>query len=131
MSAELNEAQKQLLAEKCFAHVATVGADGSPQVTPVWVEFDGTHVVFNTEKKRAKVRNLEREPRVSLSVMDPANPYRYVEIRGRVVAITAEGGQESIDRLAQKYIGKEYPWNQPGDVRMVVRVLPEKVLGLG
>jgi len=132
MAAQLNEKQKALLDGKNFAYVGTVGEDGSPQVTPVWIEYDGTHVVFNTEKSRKKVKNLERDGRVSLSIADAANPYYYIEIRGKVVEITEKGGADGIDRLAKKYIGQDkYPWNKPGDVRVLVKILPEKVLGMG
>jgi PPOX class probable F420-dependent enzyme len=132
MAVQLTPQQRKLLDDKNFAWVATVGPDGAPQLTTVWVEYDGKHVVFNTEKKRAKLRNLERDPRVSISVADANNPYHYIEIRGRVVEITEQGGFDGIDRLAKKYIGQDkYPWNKPDDVRMVVKIEPEKLLGWG
>jgi PPOX class probable F420-dependent enzyme len=132
MTTTLSPAQKQLVDDKNFAHVATVNPDGSVQVTPVWVELDGAHIVFNSEKKRAKVRNLERDPRVTVCVSDSQNPYRYVEVRGRVVEITEVGASEGIDRLAQKYMGKEkYPFHKPGDVRVVLRIKPERVSSMG
>ena len=132
MSIQLNEAQKQLLDSKNFAHVATINPDGSPQVTPVWVEYDGTHVIFNSEKKRKKVTNLQRDPRVSLSIADAANPYKYIEIRGKVVEMTEKGANESIDRLAKKYMDKDkYPFHKPDDVRVIIKVAPEKVSGMG
>ncbi len=132
MPATLSDAQRKLLDDKNFAHVATIGEEGEPQVTPVWVEYDGTHVLFNTEEKRAKVKHMRKNPRIALSVLNAANPYQYVEIRGSVVDITTEGADEMIDRLAKKYMGKDkYPFNKPGDVRVVVKILPEKVLGMG
>src|SRR5207249_3645796 len=94
MAVQLNEQQKKLLQEKNFACVATIGEDGAPQNTPVWIDYDGKHVLFNTEQKRAKTRNLKRDPRVALTVMDSSNPYNYIEIKGRVVEITPEGGAE-------------------------------------
>jgi PPOX class probable F420-dependent enzyme len=130
MPVQLNDAQKALFDAKNFAHVATINPDGTPQVNPVWIEYDGQHVVFNSEKKRLKVRNLERDPRVTVTVTDAANPYKYVEVRGRVVEIVPD--EAAIDRLAKKYIGQDkYPWNKPGDVRVTVRIEPEKVSGMG
>jgi PPOX class probable F420-dependent enzyme len=131
MAIKLNEQQQQLLNGKNFAHIATLGEDGAPQTTPVWVDYDGQYVIFNTEQKRAKTRNLQREPRVSLSIIDGNNPYHYIEIRGRVVEITEAGAAEHIDKMAQKYMGKDkYPFNRPGDVRLIVKIEPEKVLGM-
>ncbi|HZF50081.1 MAG TPA: PPOX class F420-dependent oxidoreductase [Polyangiaceae bacterium] len=132
MPATLSDAQRKLLDDKNFAHVATIGEEGEPQVTPVWVEYDGTHVLFNTEEKRAKVKHMRKNPRIALSVLNSANPYQYIEIQGSVVDITTDGADEMIDRLAMKYMGKDkYPFNKPGDVRVVVKILPEKVLGMG
>ena len=130
MATQLTDAQKKLLTDKNYAHVATLNKDGSPQVSPVWVTYDGTHVIINSEQKRLKVRNLKRDPRVSLSVQDGANPYSYVEIRGNVVEITEKGGAEGIDWFAKKYLNlDDYPGNKPGDVRVVIKILPEHVAG--
>jgi PPOX class probable F420-dependent enzyme len=93
---------RDILDKKGFAHLATVGTDGRPQVTPVWVDFDGTHVRINTARGRVKDRNLGQNPRVALSVLDPDNPYRYVQIRGRVTELTEQGGEAQIDSLAKK-----------------------------
>ena len=133
MAVQLTDAQKKLLAEGTnFVHFATVNKDGSPQVTPVWVDFDGTHVLVNTEEKRRKVRNVKRDPRIALNVLAPGNPYQYTEIRGRVVEITAAGGAEHIDKMAKKYMGVDkYPYNQPGDVRVILKIVPEHVSGMG
>ena len=126
------EKYRDIFDKKTFCHVATVGADGTPQVTPVWCEFDGTHVVFNTARGRVKDKNLARNPRVALSASDPDNPYRYVQIRGRVVDITEQGADAHIDKMAKKYIGQDrYPWRRPGEVRLLVKVLPERVQGMG
>jgi PPOX class probable F420-dependent enzyme len=123
---------RDILDKRAFAHLATVGPDGSPQVTPVWVDFDGTHVRINTARGRVKERNLRRTPRVALSVQDPDNPYRYVQIRGRVVEMTEQGADAHIDALARKYLGQErYPYRQPGEVRVMVKILPERVQGMG
>jgi PPOX class probable F420-dependent enzyme len=123
---------RDILDKKAFAHLATVGPDGSPQVTPVWVDFDGTHVRINTARGRVKDRNLRRNPRVALSIQDPENPYRYVQIRGRVTEMTETGADAHIDALAKKYIGKDrYPNRQPGEVRVTVKIQPDRVQGMG
>jgi PPOX class probable F420-dependent enzyme len=117
-----------LTAKPAFAQVATLNSDGSPQVTPVWVDFDGTHVIINTVKGRVKARNLAREPRVALNIVDPGNPYRYLAIQGRVVEMTEAGGDAHIDKMAKKYLGKDsYPGRTPGEVRLVVKISPEKI----
>jgi len=123
---------RDLFEKKTFAHVATVGPDGRPQVTPVWVDFDGTHVRFNTARGRVKDRNLQRSPGVALSVQDPDNPYRYVQLRGRVTEMTEQGADAHIDALAKKYLGQDrYPFRQPGEQRVIVKVSPEQVQGMG
>jgi PPOX class probable F420-dependent enzyme len=114
--------------KKAFANLATLNADGSPQVTPVWVDFDGTHVLVNTAKGRVKTNNLEREPRVALAISDPENPYRYLGIQGRVTEMTEAGADAHIDKMAKKYMGKDtYPFRAPGEVRVILKVTPEKV----
>ena len=123
---------RNLLTEKKgFAQLATCGKDG-PQVTPVWVDFDGTHVLINTARGRAKVRRLEQNPRVAINILDPDNPYRYLEIKGRVVEGTEKGAAQHIDKLAKKYLGKDkYPFAQPGEVRVLYKIVPEFVHGRG
>jgi PPOX class probable F420-dependent enzyme len=117
-----------LTTKLAFAHVATLNADGSPQVTPVWVDFDGTNVLINTAKGRVKANNLAREPRVALSIADPENAYRYLGIQGRVVDMTETGGDAHIDKMAKKYLGKDsYPFRTPGEVRIIVKISPDKV----
>ena len=130
--AAIPEQYRDLFQKKAFAHLATINADGSPQVTPVWVDFDGTHIRFNTAKGRVKERNVRRAPKVALAIMDPDNPYRYLRVAGRVVDVTEQGADQHIDALAQTYLGKErYPFRQPGEVRMLYKILPEKVAGQG
>jgi PPOX class probable F420-dependent enzyme len=115
-----------------FAQLATVNADGSPQVTPVWVDYDGTHVLVNTARGRVKARNLERNPRVALAISDPENPYRYLSIQGRVAEMTEQGSDAHIDKMAKKYLNKDsYPFRQPGEQRVIVKIAPEKVHALG
>ena len=130
--ATVPEPYRDLLTKKSFAHVATVGRDGSPQVTPVWIDYDGTHVLFNTARGRVKDKNLQRSPHVALTIMDPDNPYRYVQIRGRVVEMTEQGADPHIDALAKKYTGQDrYPGRKPGEVRVTVKIAPESVQGMG
>jgi len=123
---------KDLLHKKAFANLATVNADGTPQVTPVWFDYDGTHVRFNTAKGRVKDRNLRRNPVVALTVMDPDNPYRYVQVKGRVAEITEAGADAHIDALAKKYTGQDrYAHRQPGEVRVTYKIAPERVQTMG
>jgi PPOX class probable F420-dependent enzyme len=123
---------RDIFDKKTFCYVATVGKDGTPQVTPVWCEFDGTHLVFNTARGRVKDKNLAKNPRVSVTAADPDNPYRYVQVRGRVAEITEQGADAHIDKMAKKYIGQDrYPWKKPDEVRMIVKIVPERVQGMG
>jgi PPOX class probable F420-dependent enzyme len=129
--AGIPDAYRDLFDKKAFAHLATVGPDGAPQVTPVWVDYDGTHVRFNTAKGRVKVRNLGRDPRVALSIQDPDNAYRYVQVRGRIAESTEEGADAHIDALAKKYLGQDkYPFRRPGEKRVIYKVRPESVQGM-
>lgn len=126
------EQYKDLFQKKAFAHLATIGTDGSPQVTPVWCDFDGTHIRFNTAKGRVKDKNLRRNPKVALAIQDPENPYRYIQVRGRVAEIMEQGADTHLDSLAKKYINQDkYPWRKPGEVRVMYKILPEKVQTLG
>src|SRR5439155_20607831 len=117
-----------ILSKKAFAQLATLNPDGSPQVTPVWVDFDGTHLIVNTAKGRVKHRNLERNPRVALSIADPENPYRYLGIQGRVTEMTEAGADAHIDRMAKKYLNKDkYPFRQPGEMRVLLKITPSRI----
>jgi PPOX class probable F420-dependent enzyme len=121
-----------LLESTALAHVATVGPRGEPQVNPVWFGWDGTHLRFSQTRGRQKYRNLQREPRIALSIVDPANPLRYIEIRGRVVAIEEDADLAFINSMAKKYLGQErYPWHRPTDERIVVVVEPEHTSHMG
>ncbi|GBE18866.1 pyridoxamine 5'-phosphate oxidase [archaeon BMS3Abin16] len=116
-----------LFEKKGFAHLATIMPDGSPQVTPVWVEYESGRVLVNSAKGRRKDLNMRERPKVALSIQDPDNPYRYLEVRGTVVDITEEGGDAHIDRLAKKYLGVEtYPYRREGEVRVIYRIRPDK-----
>ena len=115
-----------LFDKQVFANLATLMPDGRPQVTPVWCEFDGTHILVNSAQGRQKDRNMRRDPRVSLSVMDPENSYRYLEVRGEVVDIEEDTAFEHINKLAKKYLGlDEYPYLQPGEVRVRYHIEPQ------
>jgi PPOX class probable F420-dependent enzyme len=118
--------------KRAFAQLATVNSDGSPQVTPVWVDYDGKHLLVNTARGRVKAKNLERNPRVAMAIADPENPYRYLGIQGRVVAMIEQGSDAHIDKMAKKYLNKDaYPYRQPGEVRVIVQIVPEKVHAIG
>ena len=117
---------KALLDSTNFAHVATIMDDGSPQVTPVWVTREGDVAVFNTAKGRLKHRNLERDPRVALSVHDQSNPYTYLQIQG-TVEMEDDADKAMIDRLSQKYMGQDYPYSPPGEERVTVRVVADAI----
>jgi PPOX class probable F420-dependent enzyme len=124
MEHKLREYQ-DLFPRKAFAHLATLMPDGSPQVTPVWIDYDGEHLLVNTAIGRQKYCNVKRDPRVSVEIMDPEDPYRYVEIRGIVEVITTEGAEDHIDKLANKYRGLErYPWRRPGEMRVLLKIRP-------
>jgi PPOX class probable F420-dependent enzyme len=128
MSARIDGTAEELLKAKNFANVATLRADGSVQVAPVWVDVQDGKPVVNSAEGRAWPSNLERDPRVTLSVQNMENPYQYVEIRGRVAERTQDGADEHIDSLAKKYLGKdEYPFRQPGEQRVIIRIEPEHV----
>ncbi len=121
-----------LFNKKAFANLATIMPDGSPQVTPVWVDLDGDYVVVNSSKGRRKDKNMRSRPKVALSMQDPDNPYRYLEVRGKVVEITERGADAVIDKLAKKYLGVEkYPYRQQGEVRVTYKIKPVKVVPYG
>ena len=127
MAEAIPEKYLDLFKKKAFASLGTIMPDGRPQVTPVWVDYDGTHVLVNSAKGRVKDRNMKRDPRVSLAIIDPDNPYHYLEVRGRVAEITEDGADQHIDKMAKKYLGQDkYPFRQPGEVRVLYKIVPEK-----
>ncbi|MCW2526091.1 MAG: pyridoxamine 5-phosphate oxidase-related FMN-binding [Pseudonocardiales bacterium] len=99
-----------MLRTQALCYVASVMPDGSPQLTQTWVDTDGEHIVINIVEGMQKARNFERDPRVAVAVSDPANPTAFIQVRGRVVGLTSEGGEESINALAHKYTGAPYAW---------------------
>lgn len=130
--ANIPEKYRDLFNKRAFASLGTLMPNGEVQVTPVWVDIDNGNLLFNSARGRVKDRNVRRDPRVTLTLIDPDNPYRYIEVRGRVVDITEKGASEHINKLAKKYLGVDkYPYAQPGEVRVLYRVKPEKVHGNG
>ena len=132
MAGAIPDQFKDLFSKAAFAHLATLMPDGSPQVTPVWCDFDGTNVRVNSAKGRVKDKNMRRDKKVALSVQDPENPYRYLAMSGEVVEITEEGADAHIDALAKKYLGKDkYPFRGPGEVRVIYKIRPVNVHTMG
>ncbi|MGH7045162.1 MAG: PPOX class F420-dependent oxidoreductase [Stellaceae bacterium] len=132
MAANLDNYLDLVQQKKAFANLATVMADGTPQVTPVWLDYAGGKVRVNTAKGRVKARVLKPGAAVALAISDPDNPYRYVQIRGRVASASETGADAHIDALAKKYLGKDkYPFRQPGEVRIMYEIEPVSVSGMG
>jgi PPOX class probable F420-dependent enzyme len=128
MSVKIEGRAEELLKGKNFCNVASLRADGTVHGVPVWVDIQDNRPVLNSAEGRSWVRNLERDPRVTLTVQNLENPYEYLEIRGRVAERTRDGADEHIDSLAKKYMGvDEYPLRQPGEQRVIIRVEPEHV----
>jgi PPOX class probable F420-dependent enzyme len=131
MPAQIPENFADLLQKPAFGSLVTLMPDGSPQVSPVWLDRDGDYILVNSAKGRVKDKNMRRDPRVAIAVLDPENPYRYMEIRGRVVDITEAGADAHIDKMAKKYLGKDkYPWRKSNEVRVLYKVRPEHVSGM-
>jgi PPOX class probable F420-dependent enzyme len=124
----LTPEQRKLVEAKNLAHFVTLMKDGSPQVTPVWVHCDDDYILINTAEGRQKPLNLARDPRVALSIADADDPYKYIQIRGHVAEVTAEGANDVINMLSHKYRGQDYPFRQ-GEVRVTVKIVPEHVTG--
>ena len=132
MAETIPEQYRDLFAKKAFAYLGTVMSDGSPQVTPVWCDLDGTYIRVNTAKGRVKDRNMRRNKKVAMTISDPENSYRYLAVRGEVAQITEQGADAHIDLLTKKYLGKEkYPYRQPGEVRVLYKIRPEKISTMG
>lgn len=132
MAGVIPEKYTDLFQKKAFANLATLMPDGTPQVTPVWVDYDGERVLVNSARGRRKDKNMEASRTVALSIQDPDNPYRYLEVRGRVEEITEEGADQHIDKMAKKYLGLDkYPNRQPGEVRVLYKIKPEHTSSMG
>ena len=123
---------EKLLREPAYCQLATLMPDSSPQITQVWVDTDGEHVLVNTAEGRQKTKNVRRDPRVAVNVVDPNNAWRLGEVRGRVVDVTTEGADKLIDELAKKYLDADtYPFRDPSEVRVTLKILPEKTNEVG
>ena len=126
----LPEGYLDLFEKRSFAYLSTLMPSGSPQVTPVWVDYDGTHVLVNSARGRQKDRNMRGRPQVALCIADPDNPYRYLAVRGTVVTVTEEGATEHIDQLAGRYTGRDRYVGPPG-TRVIYKIRPERVSTMG
>jgi PPOX class probable F420-dependent enzyme len=132
MAEKIPEEFKDLFGKVAYANIATVMPDGTPQVTPVWFDYDGNYLRVNSAKGRVKDKNMRRNKNVALSIQDPDNAYRYLAVRGKVDDITEEDADAHIDSLAKKYLGKDkYPFRGPGEVRVIYKIRPEKVSTMG
>ena len=132
MAEKIPEEFKDLFGKVAYANIATVMPDGTPQVTPVWFDYDGNYLRVNSAKGRIKDKNMRRNKNVALSIQDPDNAYRYLAVRGKVDDITEEGADAHIDSLAKKYLGKDkYPFRGPGEVRVIYKIRPEKISTMG
>lgn len=128
MATKLSNKARTLIERPVIANVATVDSKGRPQLTPVWIDLEGDDLVFNTAKSRAKYANLEQNPHVSISIVDPDDPYNVVVVRGSAMP-TVEGADAHIDSLAKKYLGVDtYPMRKPGEIRVKYRVRPDNVV---
>jgi PPOX class probable F420-dependent enzyme len=132
MSQVIPDKYRDLFTKRAFASLATLMPDGGPQVTPVWCDLEGDLVLVNTAKARQKDKNMRRDPRVALAIIDPDNPYRYMEIRGRVVEITENGADAHIDKMAKKYLGADkYPYRSATEQRVIFKIQPEHTTTMG
>jgi len=132
MAIKIPENYMDLVRQPAFANLATIMKDGSPHVTPVWFDYDGEFVRINSARGRVKDRNMRNNPKVALSITDPKNPYRYLEIRGSVTSITEEGADGHIDRLAKKYLNVDaYPHSSTTEVRVMYHITPEHISTMG
>jgi PPOX class probable F420-dependent enzyme len=129
MAEKIPQEYLDLLQKPAFAHLATIMPDGSPQVTPIWIDFDGTYLLVNSVKGRVKDKNMVARPQVAVEIADPDNPYRYLAIRGRVVEITEDGADAHIDKLNKKYRGVDvYPNHTPSETRRIYKIEIQRVL---
>ena len=132
MSNKIPENFRDLFQKRAFGHLGTLMGDGTPHVSPVWFDFDGSHVRVNSARGRVKDKNMRKNSHVALSIQDPENAYRYLGVRGEVVEVTENGADAHIDSLAKKYLGVDkYPKRQPGEVRVIYKIRPDRVWTMG
>ena len=132
MADKIPDQYKDLFSKVAFANLATLMPDGRPQVSPVWCDFDGSYIWVNSAKGRVKDKNMRRNKRVALSIQDPANAYRHLDVQGEVTEITEQGADAHIDKMAKKYMGKDkYPYRRPGEVRLIFKIAPTHTTQMG
>ena len=132
MVSSFPEQYLDLFQKEAFAAFTTLMPDGGPQTTPVWVDHQNGEIWVNSAVGRRKDKNVRRDPRVALAIMDPDNPYRYVEVRGTVTSITEVGADAHIDSMAKKYLGQDkYPFAQPGEKRVLYKIRIDRALTVG
>ena len=132
MPATIPDNFKDLTRKIAFAHLATLMPDGRPQVSPVWFDLDGDYFRVNSAKGRVKDKNMRRDKKVALSIQDPDNAYRHMDVQGEIVEITENGADAHINSLAKKYLNKDvYPFRAPGEVRVIYRIRPDKIATSG
>ena len=129
MSERVPDNALDLFEKPALANFATVMPDGTPNVLPVWVDYDGTYILVNTFKDSQKHRNMEKRPKVGLDIVDPSNPWHWLSVRGHIAEITEEGANAHIDKLSKKYTGQDkYGFHQPGQVRIICKIVPDRVI---
>jgi PPOX class probable F420-dependent enzyme len=132
MTKKIPDSHADLLEKPVFAHLATLMPDGSPQVSPVWVDRKGDAILVNSAEGRVKDKNMARDARVAISVTDPENPYRALMVRGKVTKISKDGADAHLDAMAKRYLGQDkYPFRQPGEVRVLYTIEPTSAVGMG
>jgi len=131
MGIQLSERAKELILAKNLGNIATLMPNGSPHVVPVWIDYDNGDVLVNTAEGRQKLKNIRHDPRVAMDVVNQENPYEMIALRGSVVEVTREGADAHIDKLARKYLGRDYPYRQPGEQRVIIRIEPERLAKYG
>lgn len=126
--ASFSDRERAFFVAPNIVHLATLGPDGGPNVSAVWVDLDGDDVLVNTAQGRQKADDVQRDPKVAVSVVNPENPYEQVWLRGEVVEVTTDGAWDHINAMARKYLGQDrYPFAQPGEVRLLVRIRPTQI----
>jgi PPOX class probable F420-dependent enzyme len=129
VSVQLSERARELISAKNLGSIATIMPNGSPHVVPVWIDLDGNDVLVNTAEGRQKLKNIRRDPRVAMDVVNLENPYEMIALRGHVVEVTHEGADAHIDKLAKKYLGRDtYPFRQPDEQRVIIRIETERLM---
>jgi len=128
LQVRLSPKATKLIEGKNFGHFATIMPDGSPQVSPVWIDHEGDLILVNTARGRVKQRNSAKDPRVAISIANQDDPYEKILVRGRVISQTTQGAEDHIDKMAKKYTGRDkYPWRVPGEKRIIIKIQPDHI----